>query len=336
MNVDKDRKGTVSALKSDGIVRAPKGLKYHFLKPTNHIICILLLTLTFMVWTIGFAVAEPNNQPAQNSETKVLDSQHATSDMTNTALGSKDDQVKPDKKNDASQGEKTKKKVDSQSDYQLRADSKSDGQLYLDSYQDPGNKKEESSPIIQVLQTVFDFVKYIFYLAVVLAVGFLAIYGVKLFTTKYNTLTGGGNELLNILEVRYLAPGKAICLVEVADKVLVIGLAGNNINQLGEFTEIEQVQALKQAAAKKPEALQPFQAAIEKITKKFSNTAAKQSRKPARKRRETAPQEETHWSEELHSTGDNIRKLLDEIKEQDKRTRGSRRNPKRDRGEEHK
>ncbi|MHB8841688.1 MAG: FliO/MopB family protein [Candidatus Aquicultor sp.] len=314
MNVDKDRKDT-------GI---------------NHIIYALLLTFLFVVCFAGFAVAEPTDQPLQASEAKVLEGQHAAGDTTDSAPVLKSERAKSDKKIDTPSEDQPKKKVSAESDYKLRADSKSDGQLHLDSYQDPGKTKEESSPIIQVLQTIFDFIKYVFYLAIVLAVGFLAIYGVKMFTTKYNTLTGGGNDLLNILEVKYLAPGKAVCLVEIADKVLVLGLAGNNINQLSEFVEIEQVQALKQAAARKPEALQPFQAALEKLTKRFTAAPAKKSRKPVRKRREAAPQEEAHWSEELHSTGDNIRKLLEDIKEQDTKKRGSRQSPKRDRGEKRK
>ncbi|PIU27776.1 flagellar biosynthetic protein FliO [Candidatus Aquicultor secundus] len=318
MNADKDRKGTVIYV-----------VKYVF-------ICVLLLTFLSLACSVGFAVAEPTNQPLQASEAKVLESQRAISDTTDSALVSKSEQAKSDKKIGIPSQDRTKKEAPADSGYKPRADSKSDGQLHLDSYQDPAKKKEESSPIIQVLQTIFDFIKYVFYFAVVLAVGFLAIYGVKMFTTKYNTLTGGGNELLNVLEIRYLAPGKAVCLVEIADKVLVLGLAGNNINQLSEFVEIEQVQALKQAAAKKPEALQPFQAALEKLTKRFTNATTKKSGKPVRKRREAAPQEEVHWSEELHSTGDNIRKLLEDIKEQDTKKRGSRQSPKRDRGEERK
>ncbi len=272
----------------------------------NHpIIYSLLLSLLLALFISGIAAAEPGLLPISN-----LKSTHSTT-STDTADGAKETPPGVAKPN-----------------------STPDGKFLIGEYEDPGKPKEKGNLFVQLISTVWDIIKYIFYLALVLAVGFLAIYGIKLFTTKYNAITGGGAELINVLEVRYLAPGKAICLVEIAGKVLALGLSGNSINPLSEFTDTGQVDELKKAAAKKPEPLQPFQGVLEKFTKRFSNQPQAKTSKAVRKRRETRSSNDTEWKDDLYSTGDNIRKLLDEIKEHERKTKGQGPTSKQDRGED--
>jgi len=202
----------------------------------------------------------------------------------------------------------------------------SGGEFLFDTYQDPGEPQEKTSFLAGIFQTIVSAIKYIFYFALVIGVGFLAIFGIKVFTTKYNSITGG-QELIHVLDIRYLAPGKAVCLVEAAGKVLVVGLAGNNINPLAEIDDFEQVEALRNLATTKPEPLQPFQTYLEKFSGRFSKAQKKpqtKSRRPAKREPESSLGTENHWRDDLHSTGQNINQLLEEIKKQDsKRSDGT-------------
>lgn len=201
----------------------------------------------------------------------------------------------------------------------IKLKSEPNGKYLIPDYNDPGKPKEQQSFFSQFLDTIINIVKYVFYFALVLVIGFLAIYGTKLATTKYSSLTGGDQGPLNILEIKYLAPGKAICLVEIAGKVLVLGLAGNNITSLSEFVEAEKVKELKEAAAQKIQPLQPFQAYLERFTKRFSSPPAKHQKKTLAKNFNARMDNDTHWRDNLRSAGDNINKLLKEIKEQEKK-----------------
>lgn len=215
----------------------------------------------------------------------------------------------------------------------IKPKSEPNGKYLIPDYNDPGKPQEQQGFFSQFLGTVINTVKYIFYFAMVLVIGFLAIYGTKLATTKYSSLTGGDQGPLNILEIKYLAPGKAICLVEIAGKVLVLGLAGNNINSLSEFVEADKVEELKQAAAQKIQPLQPFQAYLERFTKRFSGPPAKHQKKTLTKNLNARLDNNTHWRDNLRSAGDNINKLLEEIKEQEKKGKGPDMPFNRDRGE---
>ncbi|MBS3909687.1 MAG: flagellar biosynthetic protein FliO [Actinobacteria bacterium] len=217
-----------------------------------------------------------------------------------------------------------------------RPKTESGGEFLFDAYRDPGEPQETTGFLAGIFQTVVNAVKYIFYFALVIGVGFLAIFGVKVFTTKYNSITGG-QELIRVLDIRYLAPGKAICLVEAAGKILVVGLAGNNINPLAEIDDFEQVEALRSLAATKPEPLQPFQAYLEKFSGRFSKAQKRsetRSRRPAKRETESSLGTENHWRDDLHSTGQNINQLLEEIKKQDsKRSEGTPSSTNKGRGE---
>lgn len=277
------------------------------------IIYSLLLSLILAIFSPEIAIAEAKLQPISNF--KIARSIISTD--TTTSSGA------------TSSAKEVPHRV-------AKPDSKPDGKFLIGKYEDPGKLEKKGNAFVQFISTVWDIIKYIFYLALVLAIGFLAIYGIKLLTNKYNAITGSGAELVNILEIRYLAPGKAICLVEVADKVLALGLSGSSINLLSEFTDAGQVDGLKKAAAKKPEPLQPFQGILEKFTKRIANQPQTKTAKVVRKRHGTRPDSDMEWKDDLYSTGDSIRKLLDEIKEHERKSKGSGPTSKRDRGEDKK
>jgi flagellar biogenesis protein FliO len=211
--------------------------------------------------------------------------------------------------------------------------------LNLD-YDDPGDQKKGSSFFGSLVSGITSVIGYILSIAFVLALGIFAIYGVKFFSTKYGTFTGAGNDLLNVLEVKHIAPGKAVCLVEIAGKVLILSMAGNTINHLSDITEQEKVEALKLAAEeKKTEPLQPFQIMLEKISNRYTNKKTKRGtggRPQAGETRIKRMDNTSEWQDDLHTTGDNIRKLLEEIAERDKPVKRTQSTAKRDRGGEHK
>ncbi|MCX7779281.1 MAG: flagellar biosynthetic protein FliO [Negativicutes bacterium] len=82
-----------------------------------------------------------------------------------------------------------------------------------------------------------------------LIVTFSAVIGLAYFTSKYlgqrmGTLgTAGDNRILVTVP---LGPNKAVFIVEVAGKVLVLGVTDHSINLLQEVTAAEEIQKLKQ------------------------------------------------------------------------------------------
>ncbi|MDI6817448.1 MAG: flagellar biosynthetic protein FliO, partial [Actinomycetota bacterium] len=287
----------------------------------KHIVVVTILALltAFLILSYtGVAFAEPQLTEDGGVELTV----GGTVGEETAAVGAEEHEGIPKEKADAvvSSNQSDDDKTPAQ------PKTKSSDEFLFDAYQDPGEPQEEKGFLAGIFQTVVSAVKYIFYFALVIGVGFLAIFGVKVFTTKYNSITGG-QELIHVLDIRYLAPGKAVCIVEAAGKVLVLGLAGNNINPLAEIDDFEQVEALRGLAAAKPQPLQPFQTYLEKFSGRFSRAQNKpqtKSRRPAKREPESTLSTENHWRDDLHSTGQNINQLLEEIKKQDsKRSDGT-------------
>jgi len=75
-------------------------------------------------------------------------------------------------------------------------------------------------------------------------------------------------KMINIIEIQYLTPKKAVALVKVFDRILIIGLSEDNITNLGELSAEESglLDSLKP-----PENI-PFKSIIEKIITPKKNT----------------------------------------------------------------
>ena len=334
MHMNKSQKYLTITGKRNSPAENHEGCLYGLPWPVKHIIYAILLSLFLTLPFSECASAKPVGQPEPQNVVKVAANMPSSipSETTGTASTNK-------QKSSSNSSSTNKANKHSKPNIVAKPKSGSADKFLVGEYDDPGKPQKKASFFINLLYTIIDIIKYGFYLGLVLAVGFLAIYGIKLFTTRYNAITGGGQELINILEVKYIAPGKAVCLLEVGGKILVLGIAGNSINSLCELDDSEQVDALRQVAANKVEPLQPFQALLDKFTNRFMHGTAKQPKRPARpakRQQDVSVKSEANWHEELHSTGDNIRKLLEEIKEQDKKTGGQKRPPKRNRGEENK
>jgi flagellar biogenesis protein FliO len=278
--------------------------------------------------------------PTNNQQTSGTLKEEASQKVESSKNGLFDDNALADfkKTNDNMQNNKSLNKTDGGSTKSTgkKTTATTEALLNLD-YQGPEDQKQDTSFFGNLLSGATSVIGYLLAIAFVLALGIFAIYGVKLFSTKYGTLTGGNNDLVNVLEVKYLAPGKSICLVEIAGKVLVLSMTGNTINHLSDITEHEKVDSLKQAAEnKKAEPLQPFQIMLDKITNRQMKTSRKSTENIVNQRVSSYRQAENGnaWQDELHTAGDNIKKLLEEIAEQDKSGRRPRQTPRRDRGGE--
>ena len=70
---------------------------------------------------------------------------------------------------------------------------------------------------------------------------------------------------LSVLDTTLLAPNRAVYLVEVADRVLVLGSTANALNTLAEITEPNAIEVLKRATPP-PEALPNFAEQLRALT----------------------------------------------------------------------
>jgi len=97
---------------------------------------------------------------------------------------------------------------------------------------------------------VASFVKMLFALAFVLGIMLGALYLLK--RLAGHNLGGGDPEsLINVLSTRYVGPKSAIMMVDVAGRVIIVGVTVNAINLLGEI-EDEKIAALIREQSRKP------------------------------------------------------------------------------------
>lgn len=81
------------------------------------------------------------------------------------------------------------------------------------------------------------FVRFIFALAIVLILLILTLWFLKYIMKLRNS--GGMHGEIDVLEIRYIEPKKAIAIVRVLNRVMIIGLAENSITALGELSSEE-------------------------------------------------------------------------------------------------
>jgi flagellar biogenesis protein FliO len=143
------------------------------------------------------------------------------------------------------------------------------GRFYIDEYEDPSSTKKEQGTLSTMFGSLFSALKYIFYLALVLAIGYLAVLGIKILMSRNQGFAGRGNDLINILETRYLAPNKALCLIEVGERLLLVGTGGANLEMISEFSDPAEVENLRSRARNKKDLLHPFQDQLNSFIKNF-------------------------------------------------------------------
>ena len=81
-------------------------------------------------------------------------------------------------------------------------------------------------------------VKVITALALTLILLVVAIWILKRFL-RVQRIPGISGGALSVLEIRYIAPKKAVVLIKVLERVLIVGVSDNSITTLGELTPEE-------------------------------------------------------------------------------------------------
>jgi len=83
--------------------------------------------------------------------------------------------------------------------------------------------------------TPFSYIKVIFMLALVLAVILVSVWLLKKVTPQFSRSANSG--LIKILSTFWLGPKKALYLIQVAGKILLVGVTDHNINIISEFSD---------------------------------------------------------------------------------------------------
>lgn len=86
------------------------------------------------------------------------------------------------------------------------------------------------------ISLVSSFLKMIFALAIVLGL----LIGVMYFVKRFMQQTGPASDnhaLINVISSKYLGPKSSIILVEIMDKILVIGISGQQMTTLASIDD---------------------------------------------------------------------------------------------------
>jgi len=112
------------------------------------------------------------------------------------------------------------------------------------------------------------FLKMLFALSIVLGIMLGAIYLLKRIT-RHTAIGIGSGNLINIISTHYLGPKSAIMMVDIAGRVLVMGVTVNAISLLMEIDDQKTLDAISagrmQQAKSGPTAFPPgqYRAAVE-------------------------------------------------------------------------
>jgi flagellar protein FliO/FliZ len=99
------------------------------------------------------------------------------------------------------------------------------------------------------------FFKMFLMLGLVLGLIYLTVWVMRKASPKMMRVSPNG--AIKILAMNYLGPKKALYLVEVVGRVLLIGMTDNNINTLAEFDDPEEIANI-QARVERTNAPSPF------------------------------------------------------------------------------
>ncbi len=87
-------------------------------------------------------------------------------------------------------------------------------------------------------------------LRVILVLGFVLflIFAAIWVMKKYSPgmMRGTQSRAVKVLSTTYLGPKKSLHLIEVLDRILLVGMTENSVNSLAEFTKAEEIDQLKQ------------------------------------------------------------------------------------------
>lgn len=91
--------------------------------------------------------------------------------------------------------------------------------------------------------SVLVYLKVLMLLALIIAFILFALWAVRRFAPQLSAT--GRTSAIKILGTSHLGPKKALFLVEVAGKVILLGVTDNNINHITEFTNVEEAENIR-------------------------------------------------------------------------------------------
>jgi Flagellar biogenesis protein len=109
-------------------------------------------------------------------------------------------------------------------------------------------KDEDFKPQVEEESSVWMFIKMILVLGI-FAGGFYYFYR---FVTKKAGVSIFGGEAIKVLSVVPLGQNKFLHLIDVAGKVMVIGVSDNNISKISEITEKDQIDRIRILSTRTP------------------------------------------------------------------------------------
>ena len=136
---------------------------------------------------------------------------------------------------------------------------------YLSDYQDPQPQAEPNSAL-----TVLGLIVK---LGVVIALIYVITLGLRYFGNRGRKVFLGSNSI-NILEKTPLAQNRELYLIDVADKVLLLGATANNISVLTEITDAEAIDALRNKPQPSLPSAEPFLAYLKNVGEKVGTEVA--------------------------------------------------------------
>ena len=95
-----------------------------------------------------------------------------------------------------------------------------------------------ADPMGTELNLFMSSVKVITALALTLILLIAAVWILKRFL-RIQRIPGIYGDALSVLEIRYIAPKKAVALIKILERVLIVGVSDHSINTLGELTPDE-------------------------------------------------------------------------------------------------
>ena len=116
------------------------------------------------------------------------------------------------------------------------------------------------------ISLVSSFLKMIFALAIVLGLLFGVMYFVKRFMQQVAP-TADNHALINIISSRYLGPKSSIILVEVMDRLIVVGISNQQMTTLACIDNPLAIAEIKAKSAHSPVMNSP----VDKISKYISS-----------------------------------------------------------------
>lgn len=110
----------------------------------------------------------------------------------------------------------------------------------------------------------FVYLKILLLLGLVIALILGAVWIIKRISPQFNRAQGGA---IKILSSTWLGPKKALFLIEVMDRVILVGMTDNNVNSIAEFTDRDEVAILKNRMVDRKSG-QSFSSILESFFKK--------------------------------------------------------------------